>query len=204
MDSNMKKFIDLSIWTTAILLVIRSLLSWSDLINLWESGQIISFCYTIFGFIGEAIGTTAVIMYIFNKWAWRWKLLRFIHNHPILSAQYTGYFISDYDQKKRTCTLLIEQTFLKTSVECKTKESQSGSITASFNILQGRPYLVYTFQNEPHAEIQNISPIHYGTTMLNVSNVLNLEGNYFTGRNTRGSMHLKVSDKAKNNSKNKH
>ena len=55
-------------------------------------------------------------------------------------------------------------------------------------VLNGVQYLIYTYQNEPRVEIQDQSTMHYGTAMLNVTNSLELEGNYFTGRKTRGSM----------------
>ena len=105
-----------------------------------------------------------------------------------LQYKYDGKFVSDYDKKTRNASIEIKQTFLKINIQMKTKESSSGSIIASLKDLHGIKYLIYTYQNNPHAEIQDRSPIHYGTAMLDVSNPKKLEGNYFTGRNSRGSM----------------
>jgi len=188
MDENTKKFINISIWLTAILLLVRLLISWPDVKNMWEAGHIFILCYNFFGFIGEAIGIAAIIMAIFNKWAWKWKWLCWTHNMPVLAKNYNGTFISDYDGMKRLGEIVIDQTFLKVSILLKTDESSSRSLTASFRKVQNVQYLIYTYQNDPRAEIQDRSPIHYGTAMLNISNPMILEGNYYTSRKSRGSM----------------
>lgn len=188
MNGNIKKFISISLWVVAILLLIRCFISFADLKNMFESRNLINLCYNLFGFIGETIGVTGIIMTVFNKWAWRWKWLRWTHDIPILAHQYSGIFISDYDQIERSGFLTITQTFLSVNVHFKTCESSSRSLTASFSRLSGVQYLIYTYQNDPRGEIQAQSPIHYGTAMLNVTTPLELEGNYFTGRKTRGSM----------------
>lgn len=188
MDENAKKFVSISIWLTAILLLVRILISWTDVKNMWEAGHLLILCYNFFGFIGEAIGIAAIIMAIFNKWAWKWKWLCWTHDMPVLANKYNGTFISDYDGIKRLGEIAIDQTFLKVSILLKTDESSSRSLTASFSKVQSVQYLVYTYQNDPRAEIQDRSSIHYGTTMLNISNPMILEGNYYTSRKSRGSM----------------
>jgi hypothetical protein len=160
---------------------------------MWETGHSFSLCYNFFGFIGEAIGVSAGIMAIFNKWAWKWKWLRWTHDMPVLANKYKGIFISDYDRKKRDGIITIDQTFLTVAIQMETKESRSRSLTASFHGIQSEQYLIYTFQNDPRAEIQDRSPIHYGTAMLDVKNPMLLEGNYFTGRKSRGSMKFEAS-----------
>lgn len=188
MNDNVRKFMSISIWLTAILLLMRCLVSWVDVKNMWEARHIFSLCYNFFGFIGEAIGTAAIIMMVFNKWAWKWKWLSWIHHIPVLAKEYKGTFISNYDGVARLGTIIINQTFLAVAVQYKTDESSSRSLTASFCEVQSVQHLIYTYQNEPRAEIQDRSPIHYGTAMLDASNPMILEGNYFTGRKTGGSM----------------
>lgn len=155
---------------------------------MWEAGHIFSLGYNFLGFIGEAIGIAAIVMAVFNKWAWKWKWLHWIHDVPVLARNYNGTFISDYDDVKRFGMLVINQTFLTVTVQLKTDESNSRSLTASFIEVQSVKHLIYNYQNDPRAEIQDRSPMHYGTAMLNVSNPMILEGNYFTGRKSRGSM----------------
>ena len=190
MNENIKKFINISMWVAAFSLLIRCFLSWNDLKIMVESRNYNDLFYGLFGFIGEAIGVTGVIMAIFNKWAWRWTFLRWTHNLPILAEKYGGTLISDYDQIKREGILTINQTFLSIDMQFKTAQSCSRSLTASFNQLNGVQYLIYTYQNDPRGEILDQSPIHYGTAMLDVTNAFELEGNYFTGRKTRGSMNF--------------
>ena len=179
---------NISIWLTIILLFVRSLISVADIKSMWEAGQVFELLYNIVGFVGESIGATALIMAIFNKWAWKWRYIRKIHNMPVLSKKYSGSFTSDYEGKKQDGMIIIDQTFLTISIQIKTNESCSRSFTASFCDVYGMRYLIYTYQNDPRAEIQDRSPIHYGTAMLDVNNPELLEGNYFTGRKTKGSM----------------
>jgi hypothetical protein len=188
MDANVKRFVNISIWLTAILTLVRYLISWSDVKNMWEAGHVLNLSYSSFGFIGEAIGIAAILMAIFNKWAWKWKWLCWMNDVPVLAKNYCGTFISDYDSTKRFGEIVIDQTFLNVAILLKTEESTSRSLTASFGKVQSVQYLIYTYQNDPRAEIQDRSPMHYGTAMLNISNPMVLEGNYFTGRKSRGSM----------------
>jgi len=188
MTESHKKFATISVWLTAILLLIRCFLSWVDVKYLWEGGMHFNLCYTFFGFVGEAIGVAAIMMAIFNRWAWKWKWLRWMHNVPELSKTYTGTIVSDHDKITRDGNLLINQSFLAVTLQLKTDESYSRALTATFIELQSVQYLFYVYQNEPRAEIQNQSPMHYGTAMLNTTNPMLLEGNYYTGRNTKGSM----------------
>ena len=192
MNDNLKKFMNISIWLTAILLLVRCFISWTDVKSMWESRSVSSLCYNFYGFIGEAIFVSTIVMTIFNKCAWKWRWLRRMHNVPVLAKKYKGTFISDYDGVERFGSIIVNQTYLTVTVQLKTDESSSRSLTASFSDVHGVQYLIYTYQNDPRAEIQDRSPIHYGTAMLNVSNPMKLEGNYFTGRNSRGSMKFKA------------
>lgn len=178
-----------------VLLLARIFISWTDVKTMWEAAEVLSLCYCFFGYIGEAIAVGALLMTGFNKWAWKWRGVRRVHNIPVLAKEYQGALVSDYDKVERPGTILIKQTFLSVAVQLKTDESSSRSLTASFNEVQNVRYLIYTYQNDPRAEIQERSPIHYGTAMLDASNPMILEGNYFTGRNSRGSMKFKAESK---------
>lgn len=116
MDDNIRKFVDISLWTVAILLIVRSFISWTEIKSMSDTGVIVEFCYTYLGYVGEAISITAIIMFIFNKYAWKWKVLRWVHDIPVLEEMYEGKFISDYDKKSRNAIIEIEQTFLKINI----------------------------------------------------------------------------------------
>jgi len=192
MNGNTKKFMNISIWLALALFLIRCLISLNEIRNLWDASNFIILLYNIFGFIGEAVGITTIFMAVFNNWIWRWRCVRWMHNVPVLAPKYKGVVKSDYSDEKHIGNLIIAQTFLTVAVQFKTNESSSRSLTASFGIVNNAHYLIYTYQNDPRAEIQDRSPIHYGTAILDASNPQKLEGNYFTGRKSRGSMIFKA------------
>ena len=192
MNENFKKFVSISGWLTAILLLVRFLISWADVKDMWEGGNVLNLGYNFFGFIGEVIGVVTIVMAIFNKWAWKWKWLSWTHNVPVLAKKYNSTFVSDYDGMEYSGRIAIDQTFLNVTIQFKTDESISRSLIASFSELQCAQHLIYTYQNDPRAEIQDRSPMHYGTAILNVSDPMILEGNYFTSRKSRGSMKLEA------------
>lgn len=194
MNDDAKKFVNISIWLTTILLLVRFLISWTDVKHMWETGHALSLCYNLFGFIGEAIAIAALLMAAFNKWAWKWKCLSWTHDIPVLAKKYKGTFVSDFDGEERSTQITIDQTFLTVKIQLKTDESSSRSLIASLIEMHGIRHLIYTYQNDPRAEIQDRSPIHYGTVILNVSNRMTLDGNYFSGRKTRGSMTLEAEE----------
>lgn len=191
MSANWKKFLQISIWLTVILFVARLLISWSEVNQLLSDQSFGKLAYTVFGFMGEAIGVSTVLMAVFNKWLWKTRLFRWIHKCPVLHSHYSGNFFSDYDnddQNTRTGTLTVKQTFLSIAVRFVSSESSSKSITASFEDEDTFPTLVYTYINEPKGNIQDRSPKHYGTAVFDVSDPNHITGNYYTDRNTKGHM----------------
>lgn len=66
---------------------------------------------------------------------------------------------------------------------------ENGVQTSQIFVVTHSPFII--IPNKPRVEIQGKSPIHLGTAMLRIENV-NLEGNYYTGRDTRGSIQVSV------------
>lgn len=132
-----------------------------------------------------------------------WKL-RFFFNwlvpYPNLSGKWKGEMKSDWKKDEGgippiPCEIEIRQNFLTIQVILFTKESSSRAITSSFDIDKERGIcrLIYSYQNEPKAEVQNRSQMHYGTVILNFkykSKVTELNGMYWTSRNTKGDITL--------------
>ena len=50
--------------------------------------------------------------------------------------------------------------------------------------------MTYTYLNNPMQQVRNRSEIHYGTTMLYIDSPDELNGMYFTDRQTTGDMHF--------------
>ena len=189
MNEQNKKFLDISIWLAIIFFVIRCLISHNAVVWDWGQKHYGNFAYSIYGYAGEAVFLTSIFMALFNKWLWKLKLFSFFAKTPVLGSHYKGSIVSDYDNKGREAELFVTQTFLQVSVRMKTGESSSRSLNCEIKNINDSTYLLYNYQNDPHAEIQDRSPVHYGTAMFDLTEgTNNLEGNYYTGRNTRGSM----------------
>lgn len=194
MECNLKKIVTLSVWLTAILFMIQLMVFYDNIGEMLIVGstyKLISFCLSC---IGKSICVSSFLMILFNKYAWKWKFIKLLHDTPVLKSKYIGTFNSTYDNKERHGTMYVNQTFLNVTVQLKTDESRSRSIVTFLEKYQGVYHLIYVYQNEPRAEIQEKSPMHYGTAILDVSNSEVLIGNYFTLRKTIGSMSFQASD----------
>lgn len=198
-----KKFIKLSIGLAFFFLIIRCLFGWNELTELKDAGNYFKLAYTFSGFAGEAITVTTILMGVFNKWLWKFKPFCFVADMPVLAKKYKGtitFYWEDKEQTKNT-EIGIKQTFLNVNVKLGTDESSSNAVTASIQEEYGSKILIYTYLNTPRAEIQNRSAIHFGTAMLYVDDPKHLTGNYFTIRQSRGSMDLyAVAEKGENKS----
>ena len=96
--------------------------------------------------------------------------------------------------------IFIDQTFLNVQIRIKTGESRSFSIGASFDIDKdrGQQQLFYSYLNTPKAGVRDRSEIHYGSAFLVFDgfDVNEMEGEYWTSRETTGEIHLKKVKKA--------
>ena len=204
MKNTMDKIIKIGVWTTSILFVIRCLIGVNSLIELWNTGEMVDLFYNVIGYIGEAIAAGFILIKIYDLWAWKWRFVRWTHDIPILAPAYKGTLSSSYkDGKEYKGVLTIKQTFTKMSISFKSNESSSVSIVADIIDNHDMKQLIYTYQNDPKANIQERSPIHHGTAILNVDNVEKIEGNYFTERGSHGYMTFSAVHTKKKKSKKK-
>lgn len=194
MTDALKKFVMMSVWFAIILFSLLCWIGWSELSIAVTEKKILECVYSVFRYASVAICYTALFMWLFNKWLWRWKPLNLLSGGmPVLGKKYKGkirFHWNDREQE-RDSDINIEQTFLMVSVKLGTDESFSNSVTATIKEENGSKMLIYTYLNTPRAEIQNRSAIHYGTAMLNVDDPKHLTGNYYTSRLSCGSMEFK-------------
>lgn len=193
MNESYKKFVTYSIWIAIVLFIIRCFFAKNeigDYINMSEWGIL---GYNLFSYTGEAIGLMFLIMAFFNKTAWKWKYINKLVDMPVLSKKYKGTFISDWQKENKTYNAIIEikQTFLNVSIIFKTGESRSYSVLSTIDTKSNSKCIIYTYQNEPRAELSDRSTIHKGTAELWVEDSGELVGNYYTNRKTSGSMTFK-------------
>jgi len=154
--------------------------------------------------ISTTISINIIVWTIFIKWLWKWKIFYpWLVQFPDLSGEWEGIIKSNWDKEKIIeipLTVIIYQNFFNIQVKIKTEESKSYSIGASFDIDKdrGQQQLFYSYLNTPNSSVRNRSEIHYGSTILNFEgcNVKELEGEYWTSRETTGEIKLQKKNSA--------
>ena len=178
MKKRMDALLKRAMWISIIVFVIRCCFSWNSLVVNVSA-------YTVFGYIGEAIGVAAILIGLYEKWGWQWD--PFIKEKNF-KGKYKGKIVSNYDGSEREATLEIKQTFLSIDVKMITEESKSRTVAAMIEKILGVQELVYTYFNEPKASVRDRSEIHFGTARLSFEQDGKIAGNYYTDRDTRGEM----------------
>lgn len=91
MSDSAKKFMNISVWITIFLFVIRCLIDSSGIASAINQREYLNCSYSIYGYAGEAIGVTAIFMAVFNKWLWKKKPFYFLTGElPVLAKHYKG------------------------------------------------------------------------------------------------------------------
>lgn len=137
---------------------------------------------------------TALILLIFEKWAWRWPIIRSIIQlfgyPPIVHGTWKGELAYTKDAKGKAGTEIIYIVFLQTFTELKIKTytAKSPSYSNSSQILKTKHKLreiTYSFTTVPpdHALIDNRSTNGFATLSVIGNPVKELVGSYYTNRN---------------------
>lgn len=191
-----KIFFSIYVKVALLFFSLRCAMGWSTIFTILCEKNVIDGCYTVIGYAGEAVFVASLFMAVFNKWLWKIKFMNKLIGEPvIISGYYVGKIESEYDHVVRTAELYIKQTLLSVDVRMKTNESVSNAIAASIENINNEKQLVYIYINEPKGDIQERSPMHYGTAILHLENLDSIYGNYYTGRKTRGSMSFSARNK---------
>lgn len=189
MTDNYKSFMTKSIWFTIGMFCLRCLLSQTKVITEFS-------LYDIYGYAGEAIAFSVIVILLYEKWLWR---INPFEKVPRLKKKYTGTLCTTYNGKQieKSAKLEIHQTLLSVRVVLATDESKSNSISASIDKIFDEWQLVYCYINVPHASVRERSEIHYGTVMLHIDNPKEMRGDYYTDRKTQGEIDLRIEKKEK-------
>ena len=150
-----------------------------------------------------SIAIISPLSVLFCKILWKLKIFRkWMVLIPNLNGKWEGVIdstaIDFYTHEKRKnikAELTVKQTLFSISCIMKTNEMTSRSISAGFIIDEEnqQQQFIYTYQSIPKQTVQYLSPMHFGTVLYDFDNlyqVENLEGNYWTGRGTSGSIKL--------------
>ncbi len=145
--------------------------------------------YDIIGNIGEAVSVTLLLGWLYRKYIWRFKFVKW-ESMPRLYKRYSGVLKSSYDGIERPISLEIKQTLLSVEVRLISDESRSDSVNTTIKEINGQNTLLYTYLNEPMSAHRDHSSIHYGTAKLSIISERELKGTYYTDRKTTGDMLL--------------
>ena len=149
--------------------------------------------------ISTTISINIIVWTVFIKWLWKWNIFYpWMVQFPNLSGEWEGIIKSNWNDDTNLeipISIVIDQNFFNIQIKIKSEESKSYSIGASFDIDKDRGHqqLFYSYLNTPNSSVRNLSQIHYGSTILNFDGfkVNELEGEYWTSRETTGEIKLK-------------
>lgn len=178
MKKQLKKILNICLWSAIIFFVLRCAISWKSIL----AGISL---YDLFGYASEAISVAVIFSGVYEKFLWRFMPFE---NTPKFAKRYTGTLKSNYDYIERKASLEIKQTLLSVQVTLVTDESKSKSLSASIDEILGETQLTYCYLNTPKVEYRKRSEIHYGTATLSIASTGALEGQYYTDRATNGDM----------------
>ena len=136
----------------------------------------------------SVMGFYGLLYTIFNKYIWKWRILRTIGivKIPDLNGIWNGYVASSFDRHntKYDATLKISQNWNQISVILKTNYSKSSSLIAAIITEDpGGAVLSYEYLNEPMPNAKPTMHTHRGAARHTMqSNGKVLEGEYYTGR----------------------
>ncbi len=137
------------------------------------------------------------VVSVFEKWGWRWPVLKVFVKRPDLIGCYRGELRSQWinpETKQGIPSILsyivIRQTLANIHIRLFTEQSQSASLQGCISQQpDGHQELFFSYRNEPTIEHRARSPIHYGGARLQISHdTKTIEGSYWTDRATVGGM----------------
>jgi hypothetical protein len=151
--------------------------------------------------IPKVVTADLLLVGIFMKWLWRWKPLQgWLVPFPDLNGTWQGNIQTNWkDTEGKTpgpipAILTIKQTFGRQSCVMRTGEMVSHSYLEGFCIDKDAQVrrLCYSYTSKPKTALRNRSTPHDGTMLFNIVGdpVSKLEGEYWTQRQTTGSVEL--------------
>ncbi len=156
--------------------------------------------------ISTAVTITTILRFIFLKWLWKWRIfnfLEFVHQVPLIEGVWKGQYQSTWKPPGDTSPIsgdvevVIKQPNLyELKITQETNEGPSLSYCESIKAQEDGSFLLnFSYLNVPKATFVNKSPISYGTAryiLKRVKKSMTLAGDYFTSRQTTGSVTLKL------------
>lgn len=161
---------------------------------------------TLFNFlkpITTVVTLDTIVIFLFTKWVWKWKLLySWLVPFQNLNGTWKGEIKTNWIDEKTgkkpapiPVILTIKQSFTNISCVMRTGEMNSYSFIAGFVIDKENQILrlVYSYDSIPKQTVKDRSPQHFGTMYFDIINIggkKELNGDYWTGRETTGRVEL--------------
>jgi hypothetical protein len=147
----------------------------------------------------DVAGILVLILAIFDKWAWHWKVFHpWLLSTPYIEGSWKGIIKSNWINPETgkvidpiDSYLIIRQKFSTIHARLITEESSSEPLTGDLIKNPDETWqFVGAYRNTPKILIRERSPIHHGTIMLQIKEQppTSLEGDYWTDRNTQGEI----------------
>ena len=144
---------------------------------------------------------SAIWKFAFNRWLWRTKFMKAILNikKPYIHGRWKGHIKSSHDnfQKRSTIVIEIHQTYKSIYFTYYDERALSRGLVTEFIMEEGAsPKLFCIYRNEPIVATQKELQIHYGTTILTITDggtkIKGIYFNYYLQRGTYGELYVEL------------
>jgi hypothetical protein len=172
-------------WTRAIILAAAVLWGLIALV----SGETLKWVWA------RPLGLIAAILvlgiFVFDRWVWRWPLVRRITRRPVIHGTWKAELRSSYKPRADEAIeayLVIRQTYSTICVDMLFDRSGSTSMSGDLVRENGKCALYYVFRSEKQTLERDENPPARGAAQLTVAMKpsLHLEGDYWMEHGTHG------------------
>lgn len=150
--------------------------------------------------ISLAVTVSGAALWVFDRWVWRWPIVRRLSGRPVLHGTWHGTLASSWVDPgtgirvdpDNDVFLVLRQRYWRVTARLLTRESSSVSLVSNFVVgVDGVQQLVWVYLNNPRADVRDRSQLHYGAAILTAPRQpggARPEGIYFTDRKTLGDI----------------
>lgn len=147
-----------------------------------------------------SVTIVSVIAMVFDLWLWKLPVFQPLVRRPFLGGTWKVAIQSDWKDPTTGQIaapthgyMVVRQTLSTLSMRFFTAESHSELVgTEMVCAADGVHCVSGVYRNEPRLAVRKRSPIHFGAVWLRISTdpTLEMEGHYWTDRDTKGEMRL--------------
>jgi hypothetical protein len=145
--------------------------------------------------LSSAFAIFGVYLWLFDRFIWRWPIVRNLHGIPYLGGEWVGQVVrapsADGSTRVRV-SAFVQQTWTRIQFEVVGEQSRSLIRSFSMDIASlHRKSFIYIYELRPRAEAADRNIRGEGCQELVVINDDTLEGPYFSSKLRKGILTLK-------------